>query len=103
MRALVLSVSGVLIVVAAILVSANVADHLQQTAVAEAVRTTEAVVRGYIDPSVTPEVMANPSSPAGQAIDLQLEDRFTLDTALELGWGANRQDAAVVDDRQSVA
>ena len=53
LRAVVLSVSGVLIVVAAILVSNNVSDHLQTTAVAEAVRTTEAVVRGYVDPLVT--------------------------------------------------
>jgi diguanylate cyclase (GGDEF)-like protein/PAS domain S-box-containing protein len=80
----VLSVSGVLIVVAAILVSENVADHLQQTAVAEAVRTTEAVVRGYVDPSVTPEVMANPSSPAGQAIDAELGRLVSAGTLLRI-------------------
>ena len=67
LRAVVLSVSGVLIVVAAILVSNNVSDHLQTTAVAEAVRTTEAVVRGYVDPLVTSEVLADPTSAAGVA------------------------------------
>jgi hypothetical protein len=69
----VLAISAVLIVVAAILVSANVADHLQQTAVAQAVRTTEAVVGAYIDPSVTPEIFANPSGPDGSALNADLE------------------------------
>jgi diguanylate cyclase (GGDEF)-like protein/PAS domain S-box-containing protein len=80
----VLSVSGVLIVVAAILVSANVSDHLQQTAVAEAVRTTEAVVRGYIDPSITPAVLANPSSPAGAALDAELQRLVSAETLLRI-------------------
>jgi len=80
----VLSVSGVLIVVAAILVSANVSDHLQQTAVAEAVRTTEAVVRGYIDPSITPEVLANPSSPQGAALNTELQRLVSAETLLRI-------------------
>ncbi len=67
-----LAVSGVLVVSAALLVSDNVADHLQQTAVSEAVRTTEAVVRGYIDPSLTPDVLADPTSAAGVALDADL-------------------------------
>ena len=79
-----LSVSGVLIVVAAILVSANVSDHLQQTAVAEAVRTTEAVVRGYIDPSITPKVLANPSSPEGAALNTELQRLVSAETLLRI-------------------
>lgn len=72
LRALVLTVSGVLVVATALLVSANVSDHLERTAVAQAVRTTEAVVRGYIDPSVTNGGLANPSSEQGAAIDADL-------------------------------
>jgi diguanylate cyclase (GGDEF)-like protein/PAS domain S-box-containing protein len=53
LRAGVLSVSAVLVAATAFAVSANVSDHLAGTAVNEAVRTTEAVVRGYVDPLVT--------------------------------------------------
>src|SRR6478672_5216293 len=52
LRAGVLGISGILVVGTALLVSANVSGHLQETAVDQAVRSTEAVVRGYIDPSV---------------------------------------------------
>ena len=90
LRALVLTVSGVLIMVAAILVSANVADHLQQTAVAEAVRATEAVVHGYIDPSVTPAVFANPSGPEGAALNAELQRLASAGTILRIKvWAAD--------------
>ena len=90
LRALVLTVSGVLIMVAAILVSANVADHLQQTAVAEAVRATEAVVHGYIDPSVTPAVFANPSGPEGAALNAELQRLVSAGTILRIKvWAAD--------------
>jgi len=69
----VLLVSGALVVATAILVSVNVSDHLEKTAISEAVRTTEAVVRGYIDPSVTNEVMADPASAKGSQVDADLE------------------------------
>ncbi len=52
-RAVVLTVCAVLVAGTAFAVSANVSDHLARTAVNEAVRTTEAVVRGYVDPMVT--------------------------------------------------
>src|SRR4029077_9271580 len=52
LRAAVLSLSAVLVAGTALAVSANVSDHLARTAVDEAVRTTEAVVRGYVDPPV---------------------------------------------------
>jgi diguanylate cyclase (GGDEF)-like protein/PAS domain S-box-containing protein len=53
LRAGVLSVSAVLVAATAFAVSVNVSDHLARTAVNEARRTTEAVVRGYVDPLVT--------------------------------------------------
>ncbi len=51
-RAAVLTVCAVLVAGTAFAVSANVSDHLARTAVNEAVRTTAAVVRGYVDPMV---------------------------------------------------
>ena len=45
---------------------------------------TEAVVRGDIDPSVTPEVMANPSNPTGQAIDAELQRLVSAGTLLRI-------------------
>jgi len=53
LRGGVLSVSAVLVAATAFAVSVNVSDHLARTAVNEARRTTEAVVRGYVDPLVT--------------------------------------------------
>ena len=89
-----LSVSGVLIVAAAILVSNNVSDHLQTTAVAEAVRTTEAVVRGYVDPLVTSEVLADPTSPAGVGLDADLQRLVSTGKILRIKiWG---EDGTVV-------
>jgi diguanylate cyclase (GGDEF)-like protein/PAS domain S-box-containing protein len=72
LRALVLTVSGVLVIVTAVAVAITVSDHLRSAAVGEAVRTTESVVRGFVDPSVTKEALADPSGPAGTAIDDQL-------------------------------
>ena len=68
-----LGVSGVLVVGTALLVSVNVSDHLEKAAVNEAIRTTEAVVRGYIDPSVTSGGLANPTSHQGATINADLE------------------------------
>jgi diguanylate cyclase (GGDEF)-like protein/PAS domain S-box-containing protein len=72
LRALVVGGSGILIVGTALLVSANVSDHLEKAAVNEAVRTTEAVVRGYIDPVVTPG-LANPTGAQAASINADLE------------------------------
>jgi diguanylate cyclase (GGDEF)-like protein/PAS domain S-box-containing protein len=72
LRALVLSLSGVLVIGTAVVVAITVSDNLRAAAVNEAVRTTESVVRGFVDPSVTPEVLADPGSPAGGAINDQL-------------------------------
>ena len=72
LRALVLGVSAALVVGTAVLVSINVSDHLQRAAVNEAVRTTEAVVRGYIDPSVADGGLADPTPAQAAAIDADL-------------------------------
>jgi len=68
----VLSLSAVLVAGTALAVSANVSDHLAKTAVDEAVRTTEAVVRGYVDPLVTSSGVSSPTGGSGDAIDAQL-------------------------------
>ncbi|HEV7603734.1 MAG TPA: hypothetical protein VGO15_02150, partial [Candidatus Limnocylindrales bacterium] len=72
LRALVLGVSGALVVGTALLVSNNVSDHLRTAAVNEAVRTTEAVVRGYIDPSVADGELTNATASQAAAIDAEL-------------------------------
>jgi diguanylate cyclase (GGDEF)-like protein/PAS domain S-box-containing protein len=72
LRALVLGVSGALVVGTAVLVSINVSDHLEKAAVNEAVRTTEAVVRGYIDPSVPSGGLADPTPEQAAAINGEL-------------------------------
>jgi diguanylate cyclase (GGDEF)-like protein/PAS domain S-box-containing protein len=73
LRALVLGVSGVLVVATAMLVSLSVSDHLERTAVNEAVRTTAAVVRGYIDPIVPNAGLANATSEEAAALNADLE------------------------------
>jgi diguanylate cyclase (GGDEF)-like protein/PAS domain S-box-containing protein len=72
LRALVLGVSAALVVGTALLVSNNVSDHLRTAAVNEAVRTTEAVVRGYIDPSVADGELTNATASQAAAIDAEL-------------------------------
>ena len=72
LRALVLSVSAVLVIGTAVAVAVTVSDHLRTAAVNEAVRTTESVVRGFVDPSVTPAVLADPTGADGAAINDQL-------------------------------
>ena len=67
-----LSVSGVLVVGTALLVSQNVSDHLARTAVDESVRTTEAVVRGFVDPMVGAAGLTLVGSDQSIAIDAQL-------------------------------
>jgi diguanylate cyclase (GGDEF)-like protein/PAS domain S-box-containing protein len=72
LRAGVVTVSGVLIAGTAYAVSANVSDHLANAAVDQAVRTTEAVVRGYVDPMVTETGFGPSASGPGDAVDAQL-------------------------------
>jgi diguanylate cyclase (GGDEF)-like protein/PAS domain S-box-containing protein len=72
LRAGVLSVSAVLVAATAFAVSVNVSDHLARTAVNEARRTTEAVVRGYVDPLVT----------AGGFADIPIDERVKINSEL---------------------
>jgi diguanylate cyclase (GGDEF)-like protein/PAS domain S-box-containing protein len=72
LRAGVLAVSAVLVAGTALAVSANVSDHLARTAVDEAVRTTEAVVRGYVDPLVFAGGFGTGTGAASGAIDNEL-------------------------------
>jgi len=68
----VLFVSAVLVAGTAFAVSSNVSDHQARTAVNEAVRTTEAVVRGYVDPLVTSSGFADIASDERVAVNTQL-------------------------------
>ena len=72
LRALVLFVSAVLVITTAVAVSITVSDNLRSAAVGEAVRTTESVVRGYVDRVVTREAVADPTGPAGVAVNEEL-------------------------------
>jgi len=72
LRAGVLVVSALLIVGTAVAVSSTVSDHLAQTAIHEAVRATEAIVIGSIDPSVTAAAMLDPNDAQQGSIDGQL-------------------------------
>jgi diguanylate cyclase (GGDEF)-like protein/PAS domain S-box-containing protein len=73
LRAFVLSVSGALVVGTALIVSQNVSDHVSVTAVNEAVRTTEAVVRGSLDTLVSGPALSDPSSARASAINDALQ------------------------------
>jgi diguanylate cyclase (GGDEF)-like protein/PAS domain S-box-containing protein len=72
LRAGVLTISALLVAGTALAVSANVSDHLTQAAIHEAVRTTEAVVLGSMQPPVDEVAMANPDGLLGQSIDAQM-------------------------------
>ena len=72
LRAGVLTISALLVAGTAVAVSANVSDHLAQAAVHEAVRTTESVVLGSLDPPVTAAAMADPTGPTGSAINAEM-------------------------------
>ena len=63
---------SLLVVGAALAVSANVSDHLARAAMDEAVASTEAVVRGFVDPMIGGE-LADLTSTQASAIDDELE------------------------------
>jgi diguanylate cyclase (GGDEF)-like protein/PAS domain S-box-containing protein len=64
---------SLLVVGAAVAVSANVSDHLASAAVDEAVASTEAVVRGFVDPMIGGAGVAKLTSGEALAIDDELE------------------------------
>ena len=73
LRAGVLFMCSILVVGAALAVSANVSDHLAKAAVDEAVASTEAVVRGFVDPMLGSAGAAKLTSGEATAIDDELE------------------------------
>ena len=58
---------------AAVGVSATVSDHLSKAAVGEAVGSTEAVVRGFVDPMLGGSDLSNLPPAAAAAVDVELE------------------------------
>ncbi|HEX5397086.1 MAG TPA: EAL domain-containing protein [Candidatus Limnocylindria bacterium] len=72
LRTAVLSICAILTIGTAFAVSTTVSDHLATTAVDEAVRTTEAVVRGFVDPMVASGGLDGSTSDEATAIDAQL-------------------------------
>ena len=65
--------SSLLVVGAALAVSANVSDHLAAAAVDEAVASTEAVVSGFVDPMIGAPALTDLSAAQAGAIDGELE------------------------------
>ena len=73
LRAAVVLLCGVLILATAFAVSVTVSDHLASTAVDESVRSTEAVVRGYVDPLLSMAKLDPANASQAGSIDPQLE------------------------------
>jgi diguanylate cyclase (GGDEF)-like protein/PAS domain S-box-containing protein len=72
LRAGVVSLSVVLVIGTAVVVSENVAGDLARTATAEAVRSTEAMVQGLVDPLLAERPFVDPSR-SWDDVDTQLE------------------------------
>src|SRR3954469_492939 len=73
LRAGVLFMCSILVVGAAVAVSANVSDHLASAAVDEAIASTEAVVFGFVDPLIGSGGVTQLTSAQTAAIDDELE------------------------------
>jgi len=73
LRAGVLFMCSILVVGAAFAVSTNVSDHLSKAAIDEAVASTEAVVRGFVDPMVGGTSLAALSRSQLASVDDELE------------------------------
>jgi diguanylate cyclase (GGDEF)-like protein/PAS domain S-box-containing protein len=72
LRAGVLFMCSLLVVGAAVAVSANVSDHLASASVDEAAASTEAVVRGLVDPLIGSAGVAKLTAAEASAIDEEL-------------------------------
>ena len=72
-RATVLLLSAAIVLVTTAAAAVNVSDHLRQAAVDEAVRTTDAVVGGYMGATLLPEAIAAPSGPVAAEVNSRLE------------------------------
>src|SRR2546423_6361340 len=73
LRAGVLCMCSMLVVGAAVAVSANVSDRLASAAVDEAVASTEAVVFGFVDPLIGSGGVTQLTIAQTTAIDVELE------------------------------
>jgi diguanylate cyclase (GGDEF)-like protein/PAS domain S-box-containing protein len=88
LRAGVLFMCSLLVVGAAVAVSANVSDHLARAAVDEAVGSTEAVVRGFVDPMIGSGGLAKLTGGEAVAIDDELEHLVASGKILRIKvWG----------------
>ena len=73
-RATVLLLSAAIVLVTTAGVAVNVSDHLRQAAVDETIRSTEAVVLGYMGTTLLPEALADPTGPAAAEVNSRLEE-----------------------------
>jgi PAS domain S-box-containing protein len=73
LRAGVLFVCSILVVAAALGVSATVSDHLAKASINEAVASTEAVVAGFVDPMIGGVGLTSLTQDQASAIDGELE------------------------------
>jgi diguanylate cyclase (GGDEF)-like protein/PAS domain S-box-containing protein len=70
----VLLLSAAIVLVTTAGVAVNVSDHLRQAAVDETMRSTEAVVLGYMGTTLLPEALADRSGPAAGEVNARLEE-----------------------------
>ena len=69
-----LLLSAAIVLVTTAGVAVNVSDHLRQAAVDETIRSTEAVVLGYMGTTLLPEALADPTGPAAGEVNARLEE-----------------------------
>ncbi len=85
-----LGLSGGLVIAAAFLIAANVSDHLATTATNEAVRTTAAVVHGYVDPMVMAGSLETPDAAHAALINGELAQLVSSHQILRIKiWSPN--------------
>jgi diguanylate cyclase (GGDEF)-like protein/PAS domain S-box-containing protein len=73
-RAIVLGLTATVVFATTAAVAINVSDHLRAAAVAEATRTTEAVLLGYMGTTLLPEALENPGGPRATEVNARLEE-----------------------------
>ena len=78
-RALVLVLALGIVVGMAVLIAVSAADQLRRTAAESALHEIEAIVRGYVDPTLGPTSLV-PGRPADPAIQAQIERLATSST-----------------------
>src|SRR5690242_718640 len=72
LRARVLFACALLVIGAAVAVSTNVSDHLARAAMDEAVASTDAVVRGFVDPMIQTRSLTTMAAGQATSIDDEL-------------------------------